>query len=217
MNLDFPKVTLELDRDVLILRSARPLRCLSSAIVGGGMADVRAILNRHVDKGYDHRDPADDLAAFARERDIDGAFVGLMTAVQLEEARAVTMCEGDLVVTAVATAGIRNATAAGISLPYIQCPGTINTILLIDAHLTPAAMVNAVITLTETKTALLGERRVRTTEGVCATGTSTDAVVIACTGRGEPITYAGPATPIGWLIGRCVRQALQEALDAYRP
>jgi adenosylcobinamide hydrolase len=217
MNLDFPGVTVELDRDALILCGARPLRCLSSAIAGGGMTDVYTILNRHVDKGYDHCDPAADLAAFAHERGIDGTFVGLMTAVQLEEARAATLSEGDLVVAAVATAGVRNATAAGMSLPYTLRPGTINTILLADAHLTPAAMVNAVITITEAKTALLGERRVRTTGGYCATGTSTDAVVIACTGRGEPVPYAGPATPIGWLIGRCVRQALQEALDAYRP
>ena len=217
MNLDFPGVTLEIDRDALILRSARPLRCLSSAIVGGGMTDVCAILNRHVDKGYDHRDPTGDLIAYARGRGIDGAFVGLMTAVQLKESRAATLCEDDLVVAAVVTAGVRNATAAGMSLPYTLRPGTINVILLADAHLTPATMVNAVITITETKTALLGERRVRTTEGYCATGTSTDAVVIACTGHGEPMPYAGPATPIGWLIGRCARQALQEALDAYKP
>jgi adenosylcobinamide amidohydrolase len=38
-----------------------------------------------------------------------------------------------------------------------------------------------------------------------------------CTGRGPVLPYAGPATPVGWLIGRCVRQALKEALDAYRP
>lgn len=217
MSFCFPGVTLELDRDALILRSARPLRCLSSAIAGGGMTDVCAILNRHVDKGYDHRNPAGDLIVYARGRGIDGAFVGLMTAVQLKEARAVILCEGDLVVAAVVTAGVRNATAAGTSLPYTSCPGTINVILLADAHLTPAAMVNAVITVTEAKTALLGERRVRTTEGDRATGTSTDAVVVACTGRGEPMPYAGPATPIGWLIGRCVRQTLQEALDAYKP
>ena len=217
MNLSFPGVTLELDRDALILRSARPLRCLSSAIAGGGMVDVCAILNRHVDKGYDHRDPAGDLRAYARERGIDGTFVGLMTAVQLREARAATVCEDDLIVAALVTAGVRNATAAGMSLPYTLRPGTINTILLTDAYLTPAAMVNAVITITEAKTMLLGERQVRTPEGYCATGTSTDAVVIACTGRGEPIPYAGPATPIGWLAGRCVRQTLQEALDAYRP
>jgi adenosylcobinamide hydrolase len=215
MNVSFPGITLDLDRDALTLHSARPLRCLSSAIVGGGTREVCTILNRHVDKSYAHSDPAGELVAYARARGIERAFVGLMTAVQLIDARAVTQREGDLVVVAVVTAGVSNATAPGVSPPYTQRPGTINVILLADAHLTPAAMVNAVITIPEVKTALLGERQVQTPEGDLATGTSTDAVVIACTGRGEPTPYAGPATPIGWLIGRCVRQALQEALDAY--
>ncbi len=85
-------------------------------------------------------------------------------------------------------------------------------ILLIDAHLTPAAMVNAVITATEAKTHVLVKRSVRTREGHPATGTSTDTVVVACTGRGEPLSYAGPVTCVGWLIGQSVRQGLEEAL-----
>jgi adenosylcobinamide amidohydrolase len=35
---------------------------------------------------------------------------------------------------------------------------------------------------------------------------------VASTGRGTPLTYAGPVTLVGWLIGRCVRTALEEAL-----
>jgi adenosylcobinamide hydrolase len=84
--------------------------------------------------------------------------------------------------------------------------------LLIDAHLTPAAMVNAVITATEAKTNILLEQSVSTPEGHPATGTSTDAIVIACTGRGKPLPYAGPATLIGSLIGRTVRQTLSQAI-----
>jgi adenosylcobinamide amidohydrolase len=45
-----------------------------------------------------------------------------------------------------------------------------------------------------------------------ATGTSTDAVVVACTGRGDILPYAGPVTPVGWLIGRGMRAALAAAL-----
>ena len=62
------------------------------------------------------------------------------------------------------------------------------------------------------KVNLLLERGARTSEGYAATGTSTDAVVVACTGRGDSLPYAGPATPVGWLIGQGVRQALGEAL-----
>jgi hypothetical protein len=31
-------------------------------------------------------------------------------------------------------------------------------------------------------------------------------------GPGIPLVYAGPVTLVGWLIGRCVRAALEEAL-----
>ena len=47
-------------------------------------------------------------------------------------------------------------------------------------------------------------------EGAPASGTSTDAVVVACTGRGEAQSYAGPATVMGWLIARTVRRAIEQ-------
>ena len=99
-----------------------------------------------------------------------------------------------------------------MSVPVTLGSGTINMILLIDACLTPAAMVHAVITATEVKTQVLMARSVRTLEGYAATGTSTDAMAVASTGRGTPLAYAGPVTLVGWLIGRCVRTALEEAL-----
>ena len=80
--------------------------------------------------------------------------------------------------------------------------------LLVDAALTPAAMVNAVITATEAKTMMLVAWDVRTPQGTPASGTSTDSVVVACTGRGDELRYAGPATTVGWLAARAVRAAV---------
>jgi adenosylcobinamide hydrolase len=150
--------------------------------------------------------------AFARRHGITEAFVGQMTAVSLQKARAVTLRAETLTVAVVVTAGLSNATTPGLSAPVIPGPGTINMILLIDACLTPAAMVNAVITATEVKTQVLLARGVRTPEGYAATGTSTDAMAVASTGSGTPLPYAGPVTLVGWLIGRCVRAALEDAL-----
>ncbi len=62
-------------------------------------------------------------------------------------------------------------------------------------------MVNAVITATEAKTGVLMALNARTKEGDPATGTSTDAIVIACTGRGTPVPYAGPWN-VDWLPHR---------------
>lgn len=206
--IEFPRVDVRLNSEVLLLRSQMPLQALASAVVGGGFSQTTCLLNRHVPKNYDHADPVADMQTFARKLDIHGPFVGLMTAAYLDRAQGVTLQDGELTVALIATAGLSNATAAGLSEPAPSRPGTINLILLVDAHLAPAAMVNAVITATEAKTHVLLQRGELTPEGQPATGTSTDAIVVACTGRGEPLSYAGPATRVGWLVGRAVRQAL---------
>jgi len=87
-------------------------------------------------------------------------------------------------------------------------------IVLVDGRLSPAAMVNAIITMTEAKTAVLTEREIHTPDGLSATGTSTDAVVLACTGRGAELSYGGPVTSVGYLIAKCIRECLGQALDA---
>ncbi len=48
--------------------------------------------------------------------------------------------------------------------------------------------------------------------GDSASGTVTDSVVVACTNRGEPISYVGTATVIGELIGKSVKQSLKKTL-----
>ena len=210
--LHFPGVELTCTSEVLIVSSQQPLEVLSSAIVGGGLVRARYLLNRHVHRDYNCAEPAADLVAFARERGIMEAFVGQMTAVSLHKAQVMTFCAEALTVALVVTAGISNTTTPGLTPPVTTGPGTINMILLIDAHLTPAAMVNAVITATEVKTQVLMARGIRTPEGDAATGTSTDAIAVASTGHGPILPYAGPVTLVGWLIGRCVRTALEDAL-----
>jgi len=210
--LDFPGVVLTRTAEVLIVHSQQPLTVLSSAVVGGGVVRVRYLLNRHVHRDYNCLDPVADLVGFARSQGINEAFVGQMTAVSLQQARAVTLRAETLTVAAVVTAGVNNATTPGLSAPVTPGPGASKMILLIDACLPPGAMVGAVITATEVKTQVLMARGVRTPEGYAATGTSTDALAVASTGSGTPLAYAGPVTLVGWLIGRCVRAALEEAL-----
>lgn len=212
MRLDFPGVTVTVAEDALVLYSPRPLRVLASAVVGGGFGAARYILNRQVASGYAHADPAGDLVTFAARRGITEPFVGLMTAVPVQNTRAVTISAGGLTVAALVTAGLGHPTAPGLSPPVKPTPGTINLILLTSANLSSAALVNAVITATEVKAQALLARGVRTREGHPATGTSTDAVVVACTGDEGPLPYAGAATPVGWLLGRCTRAALEAAL-----
>lgn len=202
-------VHVTVDAEAVHVRSDRPLRVLSSAVVGGGLVDAVEIVNVHVDKDYDGVRPAEDLARFARAHGIKGPFVGLLTAAETQHARvAVETCDG-LTVAAVVSVGLSNVACAGLTPPVTARPqGTINVILVVDGRLSPAALVNAVITVTEAKALALAEWDVRTAEDDPAAGTSTDSVVVACTGAGDLLEYAGPATAVGWLAARTVRAAI---------
>jgi adenosylcobinamide hydrolase len=212
-----PGVTVTIGPRAVRISSEVPLSLLSSAVVEGGSRELHEILNVHVSDQYDGERPEDDLAAAAAELGVREAFVGLMTAASTEHARCATGSLGDLTVAAVVSVGLSNTSSAGVTPPFgagpaddaaAPGPGTINVILLVDAVLSPAAMVNAVITVTEAKTMTLAEWSVTTPDGLPASGTSTDTVVVACTGRGEEVRYAGPATPVGWLAARTVRAAI---------
>jgi adenosylcobinamide hydrolase len=217
-----PGITVDIGPRAVRVSSVRPLAVLSSAVAGGGYGQTRVVLNVHVDDQYDSERPEDDLAAVAAELGVEGSFVGLMTAAYTEYARCVVERLGDLTVAAVVSIGLSNTTAAGLTPPIgpdavdgaaAQGPGTINIVLLVDGELTPAAMVNAVITATEAKTMALAAWDVKTPDGRPASGTSTDTVVVACTGRGEQLCYAGPATPVGWLAARAVRAAMDRICE----
>jgi iron complex transport system ATP-binding protein len=217
-------ITVRIGPRAVRVSSGEPLAVLSSAVAGGGYGRTREILNVHVDDKYDGERPDEDLAAVAAELGAGAPFVGLMTAAYTQFARCAVETLGDLTVAAVVSIGLSNTTSAGVTPPIgleaageaggreagagAPSPGTINVILLVDGALTPAAMVNAVITATEAKTMTLGAWDVKTPEGDAASGTSTDTVVVACTGRGEELCYAGPATPVGWLAARAVRAAM---------
>ena len=208
LDTTIPGVVLTIDAAAVRITSRRPLRVLSSAFVGGGFAATREIVNMHVDDVAPDSSPERDLRAFAARLGIAAPFVGLMTAAATEHARLAVAADGALTVAAVVSVGLSNTVCAGVTPAAAPLPGTINAILLLDADLTPAAMVNAVITATEAKTMTLGEWQVRDAGGAPASGTSTDAVVVACTGRGAPLDYAGPATPVGFLVAGAVRAAI---------
>jgi len=214
MNIPIQGISISQTDEVIHIQSEEPLVILSSAIIGGGFSRIRHILNAHVDKNFNTPNPKDWFRSLAARMDIHESFIGLMTAVKLSKAR-ITFLESDgLSVGALVTAGVSNASAAGITPVFSSKPGTINIILLLNARLTRAAMLNAVITATETKTAVLVEKKVLTAEGDPATGTSTDTITIAATNNGALQAYAGPVTTIGWLIARVVRESLQQSLDA---
>jgi len=209
-----PGIAIHQKPEAVHVQSQEMLTVLSSSFFGGGFRRVRHILNAKVAEDYCSDDPAADLRAIAGRCGVNDPFVGLLTAVPLRKARIVFAGEEGLGVWVLATAGVRNATSAGVSRPCESRPGTINIVVLLDAKLTRPAMLNAIITVTEAKCAVLHEMDIRTPDGGLATGTSTDTVSVAMTGLGPAQPYAGPATVLGWLIAKTVRQAVRESLLA---
>lgn len=211
-SVPIPGVEIDIGWEAAWVRSATPLRVVSSAFVGGELGETRHILNMHWPHGWCDG-LAGELRAYARRRGIAEPFVGLMTAAATKDAAPATEARDGITVTALVTVALGGLVTAGTSPPAPWRPGTINTIALLDARLGPAAAVNAVITATEAKAAALGEAGVATADGTPATGTLTDAVVIAWTGRGLALDYLGPASPGGWLVGRAVRRAVLAGIN----
>jgi adenosylcobinamide hydrolase len=200
--------------DAVWVQSATPLRVLSSAVVGGDLDATRNVVIMHVGRGYDCADPTADLRAFARGLGILEPFVGLMTAAWTHEARIAWEDADGVRVGAVATVGLGVPVAAGVTPPVAWRPSTINVVVVLDASLERAAAVNGVITVTEAKVGALLDAGVTAAEGAPATGTVTDAVVLAWTGRGPRVPYLGPGTVAGWCVARAVRRAVAQGIPA---
>jgi len=205
-------------------------RVLSSAPQGGGFTAASHILNHQVESNpvakashQAHRwsNPARYLKRLAVTLGAKRGTVGLMTAVPMTQVVTVRASSGALWVECFATVGVTNAVRAG-EWPETggrrtgtATPGTINLILVTNACLSSAAMVGAVQVATESKTGVLRDHAVPSWTGQSgATGTGTDAVVIACRlrGKGPWHAYSGTHTVIGALIGRTVARCVSRGL-----
>lgn len=218
MKLDVPIKGIQggIEGDTLVIRSVSLLKTLSSAVLNGGLREAKVIINQQVPIDYDDTDPEGYLKAVIKSLNLPPEdVIGLMTAVDVPNVALATQQDKGLTVSAIVTAGVSNpATAGDTIIPYAKGAGTINIVLLIDGNLTEGCMVNAVKTATEAKSTALGELDIRSRlSGGTASGTTTDAMVVACTGLGEPMKYAGTATKLGELIGKSVKKAVKEAIE----
>jgi adenosylcobinamide hydrolase len=183
-------------------------RCLSSAVLGGGLGWVRTWLNLQVASGYDCTDPEKDLRQAARG--LERPVVGMLTAAPV--ARFTTGAWGWA--RAVITVGLRHPTVAASAHRPAGSVGTINGLVLVGAPLSDAGLVDAHRTAVEAKVQALTAARVRApnADGF-ATGTATDSFCIACP-PGGTVPYAGPATRHGQDVARAVFRAVLEGASA---
>ena len=205
-------VEIEVRPEAVVVTAARPLTVLSSAVAGGGLTTARSIVNLHVHKHCPWEDAGLRLDAFAARRALPTPWVGLLTAAWTEKAQVASASAAGITALAVVTVGLGNPVAAGLSARATMPPSTINTVVIVDAVVEPAALVNLVMTATEVKALVLAEAGLRCPDGQPATGTSTDAVVIAATGRGVPARFGGPISDAGWVVAHAARTALAEGV-----
>ncbi len=214
---------LVLKDNVLAVISDTELSTISSAIYNGGFKKVKAILNVQAPEECSdqklHENPQKFIIDSAKKVGITENFVGMVTAAAVDRFALVTKKDGDLTVSVTATAvdpegnTCSHAESAGETIKVQEMTGTINIMVIIDGNPTESCLVSTVLTATEAKTAALWELDIRSRySGDAATGTITDAIIVAKTNRGAPIVYGGPASKLGQLVGYCTRKAVKEAV-----
>jgi adenosylcobinamide amidohydrolase len=186
-------------------RFGSPLLALSSAPHGGGWGERHWILAAQVAGDYSRADPSGHLAELARGLELDGPGVGMLTAVDV---RLVAVSHEDGVEVA-ATVGLTHpswaaAAEAGTAAPATSTGGggTVNIIAVLSRRLSRAALVNAVMTVTEAKSQALWEA------GFAGTGTPSDAVAVLCAPSGPAEAFAGPRSRWGSRLARAVHRAV---------
>jgi alpha-ribazole phosphatase CobZ len=216
LNIPIKGIRCEIRWDILTISSRSPLKTLSSATLNGGLQTAKAIINLHVPRSYDHVDPEGLLRRAANRVNLSSEeVVGLMTSASMHNVAVATQRDDSLIVSAIVTAGLSNTGGAGDVIPSrLKKSNTINTILLIDGNPTESCMMDAAKTATEAKSTALMELDVRSSfSREPASGTTTDAIVVASTMRGGMIEYAGTATKLGEMIGTSVKKAVKEAIE----
>lgn len=238
--LTTPAATIRRHGRFLVVDLTRPHAVLSTSVRNGGQTThVRHLVNHQSCEGSGHTARAKVITEHGQdayhdsvcaEIDLPPDQTAVMgTAANMHYATIVSEEDLDLHVTAIVTAGVQsNATCAGDPAAWRETrngmqkvpvvAGTINTMLLIDAPLTPAALARTVITMTEAKSAALQ----RLTVPSCysedlATGTGTDQYCIAALALSEdegraPLASTSPHVKLGEIIGVAARNATVEAL-----
>jgi adenosylcobinamide hydrolase len=188
----------------LLVHLGQQHRCLSSAVLGGGLGWARTWLDLQVARPYTRIDP--DVHLLEEAGDLEGPVVGMLTAAPVAEFRRAAVGAA----LAVATVGIGHPLAAAGSRPReAPAAGTINLLVVVDQPLTDAGLVGALQTAVEAKAQALAAARVLAANAPgYATGTATDAICVACPPGGS-VPFAGPVTRVGADLARAVLQAIQ--------
>lgn len=218
------KIRVEQTPDHVHVQFDTPYSVLSSAVLGGGFADASHILNLRVEKKATSTDtafnsPQTMLSNYCMDNDWKGDVVGMMTAASMDSYRMVKAKQGGVDIIVLATTGLSNARRAGDYAEHRQIgpantqAGTINIIGLTSIGMVPAAMIEAVMTVTEAKAAALQNLEIKSpVSNQTATGTGTDSIAIAVDPMAEKIQYCGKHVVFGEIMARLVIEAVTSSI-----
>ena len=175
-----------LRNDTLIIRG--DFRAASNG-AEGGLKDAKTLLNVSIPRGFSEN-AAGYLERISARNGFLHPYFGLLTAVPMQN---LCIAQYDYI-TAFVTAAVSDRNR------------TINIIITSAKPLTDAALLGAMMTVTEAKMKVIAERKLP------ATAQSTDAVIVAAEKNGSAAEeFAGPLTEVGMRIAKAVSHALTEA------
>ncbi|WP_405304291.1 adenosylcobinamide amidohydrolase [Methanobrevibacter sp.] len=195
----------------------------TSKLNGGFSNNFKSVFNHHLSQEnidyLENHDLCEYLINHCKSLDIDHATSsGLTTLAEMNHVSIVTKAYENLEVTALTTAGVRtNAVKAGDPASFYEENGkfgTINTIILINAHLDYETLLDAFMSATEAKTVALNDLKIPSQySNGYATGTGTDGLCIFSNLESDNVlTNAGKHSKLGELIGQCIIESVKKAI-----
>ena len=202
----------------------RSRRVLSSAPYNGGWVEADHLLILNVRDNYKgDQGPFEPLCqtfeSHCCSKAWRGKTVGMMTSARMSSFRSEMRSAQGVEMNILVTAGTSNARRAG---DPAECrtfdtaetiSGTINLIVLTTATLSPAAMVETVMVVTEAKTAALQNLGILSpVSGKVATGTGTDAIAVVSGNTSPEIGFCGKHTLFGEMLASATIDAVCSSL-----
>jgi adenosylcobinamide amidohydrolase len=204
-----------------VLHLAEDMTCLSPAVYGGGIRQVRHVINYTLgDEWITYANMPAACEAIAKRHNCDPRRTTVLLTAAWQSG-----CRWSADAQTMATAGIGNA-ASLYATHHIEAAeaadavGTINTVHVLDQTLTENALIEAYGIVKMAIADVL--RRTGCTSvdeadgGMVAAGTPTDRSAIVCSQRHAPLHFAGLKTRVGVQLATQTNEALSSALtDKY--
>ncbi len=197
------------DENTFIIGFHRPLRALSSTVIGAGLRELTHVVFSRVGKDFDEDYPGQYARKLVSElglpRDTTAVF---LTAADLSENSVEVRVDEPVGLELVATIGLSPISCMGVPTRGYE-EATINMLIIVDEALTDNALVDLASLAASAKTLALVDLGVSCGYSGRAFSTVTDALIVASNpGSGRSEDYGGPATETGSIVSRIVYEAI---------